>query len=320
MRLTRRDLIMTASAALAAPAGAQETRPLTIIVPFEAGSASDAYVRVVAEAMRPLLGRAIVIENRTGAAGNIGAQVVARGPADGSVILAGTMSLFEINPLIFENPRWALSDLVPLIKGAGAPLVLCAHKSVPAKTLDELVAWAKSKPGALAYSSFSAGSASHFLGAQLNLSFGLDMAHLPFRGSASQINELVSGQALLGFTQVSTSLAHVQSGALNAIAISSENRFKAMADAPTFHELGHPEFTTSVWYGLAARAGTPQEILARIEAAIIAAHADPRVRAALEQQGVEVIAQTGEELSRAIAAGAARWATAVKATGFKAGE
>ena len=324
MRTTRREILLAAGACAVAPGAARAqtdaSRPLTIVVPFEAGSAADAYVRVVAEAMRPALGRAVVVENKPGAAGNIGAQAVARAPADGATILAGTMSLFEINPLIFDNPRWAMDDFTPLIKGVGAPLVFVTHPSVPARTLDEFVTWAKSRPRSLAYASFSAGSASHFLGAQLNISFGLDLEHVPYRGSASQTNELVAGQALCGFAQASNALPHVCAGTLRAIAVSGESRFGPLPDVPTFRELGRPEFTTSVWYGLAARSGTPKDALDRLEAAIVAAHASPRAREMLKAQGVEVIAQTGPDLARAISAGAQRWSAAVKASGFRASE
>ncbi len=321
----RRFLRLTAGACLpdiAFPARAQiaPSRPIAMIVPFEAGAAPDVYARVVAEAMRQPLGRAIVVENKQGAGGNVGTQAVAREPADANTILVTTMAVCEINPLVFDNLRWSMKDFTPVLKGVGAPLVLIAHPGVPARTLDELMTWAKSRTGTLAYASYSAGSPSHFLGAQLSATAGLDLSHVPYRGSPSQLAAILGGHSPFGFAQTQNSLEHIRSGGLRAIAVTSEERYRLLPDVPTFRELGHPAFSTSVWFGLLARAGGPADFLDKVNAAAVAAHADTRVRDALLQQGYDIIAQTGEAFAKSIAEGSARWAATVKATGFRASE
>ncbi len=319
----RRFLELAAGAAIpafAAPAWAELPPTIAMVVPFEAGSAPDIYARVIAESMRTGLGRPVVVENKPGAAGNMGAQSLARAPADGSAILVGTMALCEINPLVFDNLRWSMKDFTPVVKGIGAPLVLVAHPSAQSRTLAELVAFVKARPGGLAYASYGAGTPGHFLGAQFNTRFGLDLAHVPYRGSASQVTEILAGHSPFGFAQTQNSLPHVQSGALRAIAITSETRYRLMPDVPTFAELGYREFSTQVWFGLLVRAGTPKDLLDRISSVAIAAHADARVRETLLPQGYDVLGQSGDEFARAIEAGGANWAGVVKATGFKANE
>ncbi len=295
-------------------------RPIAMIVPFEAGSAPDIYARIVAEAMRQSLGRTLIVENKPGATGNIAMQAVAREPAEGNTILVGTMALCEINPLVFDNLRWSMQDFTPVIKGIGAPLVLVAHPDVPAKSLAELVAWVKANPAKLAYASYSAGAPGHFLGAQLNATFGLDLAHVPYRGSNSQVTEILAGHSPFGFAQTQSALAHIKSGALQPLAITSDERYRLLPDTPTFRELGYPEFSTSVWFGLLVRKGTPEGVLAALADAAVAAHANAHVREVLLLQGYEILGQTGEAFAGSIEAGSKRWEATVKATGFKASQ
>lgn len=317
--LQRRQFLgLLAGSSVAASAQAQDALPqtITLIVPQEAGSSPDVYARIIADELRVSLGRAIVIENRSGASGNVGAQAVARAPADGATLLLGSSGLCEINHLIFETMRWSMSDFAPIVKGAGAVFVLAAHPSVPARTLDELVAWAKTREG-LAYASYAAGSPGHFLGAQLNTRFGLELAHLPYRGSASQATALVSGHALFGFALTQSVLGHVESGALRALAVTSENRFRLMPGVPTFRELGYPEFSILGWFGLLARASTPAPLLRTLTRAAVAAHENPRVRDLLLAQGLEALSEGDAAFAKSIEAGTARWAALVKATGFR---
>ena len=326
MRIPRRCFLKSgASAALAAfarPARALTALPpvITLIVPIEAGSSPDVYARLIAEALRGSLARKIVVENRPGASGNLGAQAVARAPADGATILLGSSGQCEINPHIFDNLRWSMKDFEPIVKGVSAPFVLAAHPSVPARSLDELVAWARTRPGGLAYASYAAGAPGHFLGAQLNSRFNLDLAHLPYRGSASQTAALVAGHALFGFALAQSSLEYLRSGALRALAITTEERFRLLPDVPTFAELGFPEFSLSGWFGLLVHAETPKHLVDQIAVASVAAHNDPRVRNLLLAQGLDLVNEHGPAFARSIEARSARWAALVKATGFKATE
>lgn len=297
------------------PAIAQ-TQPIKFIVGLAPGGAVDPYARIVAEHMAKTLNRTIIVENRPGATGNISAQFVIDQPADGQLIWVGTQALTEINPSVFDNLKWKIDDFQPLIKGVQAPLVFVAHPGVPAANLAEFVAWAKANRGKLSYSSYTPGTPSHFLGFQLNEKFNLDLTHVPYRGSGLQTNALIAGHAQFGFAQVNTSAPQYGAGKLKAFGITSAQRWPAMKDVPTFTELGQPEFTTRVWFGLLVKAGTPPDIVARLTDAAKAAHADPEIRAKLEAQGYEVTGETGPQLLPDIKTQIARWARIVKAAGF----
>ena len=296
---------------------ARAAAPLTMVVPFEAGSAPDLYARLIAPGMGERLQRTIVVESHPGAAGNVGAQLVAREPPDAAPIIVGTAALCEINPLVFDNLRWSMKDFTPLVKGVQSPLVLVTHPGVPAKTLDEVVAWGKANSGKLSYASYSAGAPGDFLSAKFNQTFGLDLAAAPYRGSASQVAALIAGQAPIGFAQTQNAAEYVRTGALNAIAVTSDARFRLMPQTPTFAELGHDEFTTNVWFGLLTRAGVAPDIVSRMIASAGQARDEPQARSALLAQGYDLPNQTGEAFARSIAAGAERWAGIVKAANFK---
>lgn len=314
--------MMAGAVATLAVSGAMAQAPsqptTRFIVGAAAGGAIDPYARLVAEHMAKGMGRTIIVENKPGANGNIAAQMIVDAPADGTLVWVGTQSMTEINPNVYANLRWSIGDFVPLIRGVEAPMVLVAHPSVPARTLPELVAWAKSKQGQLSYASFSPGTPSHFLGHQLSQRFGLDMAHVPYRGSGPQTTDLVAGHALVGFAQMSSAVPHSQAGRLNAIATTGRERSRHLPNVPTFAELGYPDFTASIWFGLLVRAGTPAETSDKLLAAARAAHADPKIKASLEEQGFDVSGQTGPDFLADIKAQSGRWAALVKATGFKA--
>jgi len=231
------------------PATAQ-TQPMKFIVGLAPGGAVDPYARIISERMAKALNRTIIVENRPGATGNISAQFIIDQPADGQLIWVGTQALTEINPSVFDNLKWKIDDFEPLIKGVQAPLVFVAHPSVPANNFAEFVTWAKANRGKQSYSSYTAGTPSHFLGFQLNEKFDLDLTHVPYRGSGLQTNGLIAGHSLFGFAQVNTSAPQVAAGKLKALGITSAERWPQMKDVPTFAELGQPEFTTRVWFGL----------------------------------------------------------------------
>jgi tripartite-type tricarboxylate transporter receptor subunit TctC len=297
---------------------ANSSRPIRVIVGTAPGGAIDPYARLISEHMAKSLGRIIIVENKPGASMNMAAEFVVNAPADGNLILIGTQGSTEINPSVRRDAKWSLDDFIALIRGVTAPLVLVAHPSVPARTLPELVTWIKKNPGKLSYSSYDAGTPSHFLGFQLNERFGLDLVHVPTRGSGPQATDLMAGHVLFGFAQMQSTLAHIKAGKLNAIAATSGGRSRFLPDVPTFAELGHPEFTANVWYGLMVRTGTPPGLVESLLNAAKAAHDDPGVRAKLEAQGFDISGQNGPEFAADIKAQIERWARLVKAAGFKA--
>jgi tripartite-type tricarboxylate transporter receptor subunit TctC len=308
--------------ALAASALAQKwpVKPVTLVIGTPAGGAIDAYARTVGEHMARTLGQPVIVENKPGAGGNIATEGIARAPADGYTVWVGTQAMTEIYPLSYDNLRWKMADFVGVMKGVEAPLVLVVHASVPAKNLTELVAWVKANPGKVSYASFSPGTPSHFLGHQLNERLGLDMNHVPFKGSAPQTQNLVGGHVLVGFAQVQTALPHIKDGKLRALATTGSTRWRQLPDVPTLAELGHKDFTATIWFGLLVRAGTPPAVLEKLVDAARAAHADPGVREKLEQLGFDVSGETDPAFSAGIRASTERWAKVVKATGFKASD
>jgi len=320
LRIARLALAGTAVllSPLANTSASAQTGTIRFIVGLSPGGAVDPYARIISEHMAKTLGQTIIIENKPGASGNISAQFMVESPANGTLIWVGTQALTEINPSAFSNQRWSIDDFVPLIKGVEAPLVLVAHPSVPANSLAEFLAWAKANRGKLNYSSYTAGTPSHFLGYQLNEKFDLDLTHVPYRGSALQVTGLIAGHSLFGFAQVNSSLPQVRTGKLKALVVTGPTRDRSMPDVPTFNELGYPEFTTKVWFGLLVKTGTPAAAIARLTEAARLAHADPAVKEKLEAQGYEVAGETGPQLLPNIKAQIVRWGRLIKASGFSA--
>lgn len=224
----------------------------------------------------------------------------------------------EINPSAFKNLTWKIDDFAPLIKGVEAPLVLVTNPTVPARTLKDLVAWAKENKGTVNFGSFSPGTPSHFLGFEMNEKFGLDMAHIPFKGAAPQITALLAGTVPLGFAQLAAALPQINAGKLHAIAVTGSKRSRLAPDVPTFAELGYPQFTATIWFGLLVRADTPKDVHERLLKAAIAAHRDPAVRSRLESMGFDVPVMTGHAFETEIKEQIVRWRKLVEATGFKA--
>ena len=303
---------------LHAQPAAWPSRPVTLVVGVPAGGAIDAYARALAQHLGELTGGTFIIENKAGANGNISAEYVLKAPADGHMFWISTAGMMTVNPSAYANLRWKQSDFRPIAKGVEAPLVLVTHPSVPARTLADLVQWVKAHPGKVSYASFSPGTPSQFLGFQLNERFKLDMTHVPYKGSAPQVQDLLGGQVPLGFSQLQTTLQHIAAGKLQAIAVTSEQRSRYLPQSPTLAELGHKDLSSTIWFGLFAPTATPPAVLEKIQAAANKVQADPRYRAKLEEQGFDVSSEHGEAFARSIAAETARWAEVVRATGFKA--
>jgi tripartite-type tricarboxylate transporter receptor subunit TctC len=303
------------------PARAQGEPPqiVKIIVGSVAGGILDPYARIVGEHMSKTLGRTVIVENKPGANGTISAQFVVDQPADGALMWVGTQAMTEINPSAYKNLRWTIDDFIPIVKGVEAPLVLAVHPSVPAKNLAEMIAWIKANPGKLGYASFSPGTPSAFLGHQLNKRFGLDLAHIVYKGSGPQTNDMVGGHALLGFMQLGNAIPHIKAGKLNAIAVTSPKRTRFLPDVPTFAELGYDDFTAMVWFGLLVKSGTPEPIVKAYIAAAEKAHTDPDVKSKFDLQGMEANGETGPaRLMADIKTQIERWRKIVDETQFKA--
>jgi tripartite-type tricarboxylate transporter receptor subunit TctC len=306
--------------ALGAEALGQSSSPIRLAVGAPAGGSIDTYSRIIAEHMSATLGRPVIIEIKAGANGNIAAQWVVDGPADGSLIWVGAQSMIEINPSTYKNLRWKRSDFIPVIKGIETPLVLVVHPSVPAQSFDEWVSWARTNRGKLSYANYGPGTISHFLGYQLDERFGLQSTQVPYRGNAPQMVDLLAGHALFGFTQLQSAVEPARSGLLRALVASGPRRSPLLPEVPTLADLGLGDLTASAWFGLLVKSGTPDDVVKRLEAAAIAAHAAPAVKAKLAAQGFEVSGLTGPAFKESIEVQFERWAKIVKATGFSATE
>lgn len=304
----------------AQPASWPGDKPVTLVIGTPPGGAIDAYARALAQHLGQVTGGTFIVDYKPGANGNISAEYVQRAAADGRTLWIGTQAMVTINPSAYAGLRWKQTDFKPIAKGVEAPLVLVTHPSVPARTLPELVQWVAANPGKVSYASYSPGTPSHFLGFQFNERFKLDMPHVPYKGSGPQTTDLLGGQVPLGFGQLQTTLPHLQSGRLNAIAVTGPQRSRHLPQVPTLAELGYADLSTTIWFGLFAPAATPGPVLDQLEAAVVRVQADPAYRAKLEAQGFDVPSEHGQAFARTIAQETARWAAVVRATGFKAND
>ena len=311
-----------AAAGAFGPACAQAwpAKPVNVVLGVPPGGALDPYTRVLADHLAKVTGGTFVVDNKPGANGNLSAEAVLRAPADGHTLWIGTQSMVTINPAAFAQLRWKGSDFKPVLKGVEAPLVLVTHPSVPARNFQELTAWIQIPANKAAYASFSPGTPSHFLGYQLNERLKADMAHIPYKGSAPQTTDLLGGQVLLGFTQLASAIPHIKEGKLRAIAVTSPKRSRFLPETPTLAEVGYPDLTTTIWFGLFAPAGVPAATLEAIRAAAAKVQADATYRSRAEALNLDVAAEDVPAFEETIAMETKRWAELVKSTGFKAAD
>lgn len=296
------------------------SKPVTLLVGVPAGGALDPFARALADQLGKVTGGTFIVENRAGANGNLSAEAALKAPADGHTLWIGTQSMMAINPAAFAQLRWKPSDFKPVLKGVEAPLVLVTHPSVPAKNFADLTKWMQDPANKASYASFSPGTPSHFLGYQLNERLKTTMVHVPYRGSAPQVTDLLAGQVPLGFTQLASAVPHLKEGKLNAIAVTGPQRSRYLPGVPTLAELGHRDLGTTIWFGLFAPAATPPAVLEAIRVAAQKAHMDAGYRARLEALNFDVPNDSIAVFDETIATETARWAALVKATGFKASE
>jgi tripartite-type tricarboxylate transporter receptor subunit TctC len=304
-------LAMAGSALLAAAQDNWPTRPVRIIVPFAPGGGGDAVVRNISEKLGERLGQPVVIENRPGASGYIGAQLVASAPPDGYTILMGFDGSLVVAPHLIKAPFDTLQDFVPITKLNDATLILAAHSSVPAKTLGELVEYSK-KAGGLGFGSSGAATTTHLAGELLALRSGAMLRHVPYKGGGQAVTDVAGGQIPLIYTVIPTVAGFVKDGRLRPIAVSSAKRSAVLPDVPTMSESGLPGFEVSSWYGLLAPAKTPKPIVDRIQREVHAVLQMPEIRAKYLKGGFEPVGNKPEDFAQQIKEDLARWNKVVK--------
>ena len=315
---TRRRILLAAALA-AAPLAAWAAfpeRPLRLIVPFPAGGAADLMARGLAQHLGEQLGQQVVIDNRGGAGGTVACEIVARAPADGYTLLFGTMGTQAINPALYSKLRYdPLKDFAPIALTHITPRVLVVGPSVKARNVDELIALARAKAGQLTYGSAGNGSSSHLSGALFESLAGVDLVHVPYKGSAPLLTDLLAGRVDATFDSFTVYEEHIKSGRVRALAVTSRMRMAALPQVPTLAEAGLPGYEVSNWLGVLAPAGTPKEVVTALHAAVIRAMADAGMKRQLTALGIEPAASTPDEFSALIRSEIPKWARLVKASG-----
>jgi tripartite-type tricarboxylate transporter receptor subunit TctC len=310
-----------AFASLLATTVAAQTFPsksIRIVAPFPPASVADVLARPIAQKMNEAWGQPVIVDNRVGAAGNVGSEVVAKAPPDGYTLLLGTIGTNAINDALYSKMAYNVrTDFAPITIVANAHLLLVMHPSVPVRTVKEVIALAKAHPGKLNFGSAGAGTTPHLAGEMFKYLAGVSMTHIAYRGSPQSAIDLMAGRLDLIFANGSASLPHIRTGRMRLIAISAARRDPAMPDVPTIAETV-PGFEMAPWWGLFAPAGTPREVIARLNAETVRILALPDVKANYANLGLTAASNTPEQFSGYIQEEIVRWAKVVKASGARA--
>jgi tripartite-type tricarboxylate transporter receptor subunit TctC len=283
-------------------------RPVTFIVPFSAGGTTDIVARLVGQRLGMLWHQSVIVEDRPGAGGNIGAGVVAKAAPDGYTLLVPSGSILTVNPYIYKSMGFdPKKDLLPITNIAQGPMIVVVNPSVPAKNLKELIALAKAKPGTLNFGSAGVGSQVHMAGENFADAARIDIRHIPYKGEAMGLNDLMGGQIQLMVGNIAAASNYVKAGKLRALAVTGKERSAMLPDVPTAQEAGLPGFVSTGWFGLMAPAGTPRAIIDKIQHDVAEVLKNPDVQKALAQQGMEAVGSTPDQLAHAITEESRKW-------------
>lgn len=317
-RLTRRAaLALAALAALVSPASAEDfpTKPVTLVIPFAAGGSTDVVGRIIAERMSKELGQQVLVDNRAGAGGSIGAGAVARAEPDGYTILMGTVSTHALNPLILaKTPYDAINDFAPISLLILVPNVLAVNPELPVNSVQELIDLAKTEP--LAYASSGNGTPLHLSGELFKSMAGIDILHVPYQGSGPALTDVIGNQVPVIFDNLPSASAHIAAGSLRPLAVTTAERAPSFPDVPTIAET-LPGYETYTWNALFAPAGTPPEVIAKLNEAALAALADPAVAERMKEFSAQIVGSTPDELAAHVAAEIAKWKPVVESANIR---
>lgn len=310
--------VMAASVAMNATAqGAYPARPVTVIVPQAAGGANDAIARIVAQKLTEVLGQSFIVDNRPGAGGNVGTAQAAKSKPDGYTLMLTTNSAQVINPFIYKSTGFdPIKDFEPVGLVASAGYVLVANSAFPANSVTDLITMAKAKPGQINYASAGNGTLNHLIGEMFKRSAGIDLVHVPYKGSGAAATDLAGGQIPVSIQSVPSSLPFLQSGKIKVLAVVNEKRLASMPNVPTIGET-LPGFGSTPWYGLLAPAGTPKDVIAKLQAGLAKALAGKDVADKLGAQGCEVLTSTPAQFATLIRDDLPRWSKIVKESGAR---
>ncbi|NUA26558.1 tripartite tricarboxylate transporter substrate binding protein [Cupriavidus basilensis] len=309
-------------AQLALPARAADnypTKPLRLVVPFTPGGTTDILARLVAQKLGEALGQTVVVDNRPGAGGNIGAEAVAKAAPDGYTLLMGTLGTQVTNQFLYARmPYDSAKDFAPVTLVANSPNVLLTNATLPVKSVAELIALARQRPGSLNYASTSTGGSPHLSGELLDSMAGVKMQHVPYKGAAPAMTDLLAGQVNLMFDNLPSALAQIQAGKVRALAVTSPQRSPILPDVPTVAESGLPGYVVNSWFGLLAPAGTPPALVARLQQTVAKVLAAPEVKQRIEQLGAVPGGDSPAAFAAVIRADTEKWARVIKSAGIQA--
>jgi tripartite-type tricarboxylate transporter receptor subunit TctC len=306
-----------AVAGTAAAQSAYPAKPVRVVIGFPPASAADIVARVVGAKTGEGLGQQVLIENRPGASSNIATEAVVRAPADGYTLLMGTIANTINSSLYSKLPFDFARDFAPIAAIASVPNVLVVHPSLPVRSIQEFIRFAKAKPGEILYGSSGNGTGPHLSGELFNLMAGVKLVHIPYKGSPQAVTDLLGGRVMAMFSPASTALPHIKAGTLRALGVSSARRTAIAPDLPTIAESGLAGFETSVWFGLLAPAGTPRDIIERLNREVARALADADVQRQFATQGIDALGGTPDQFAAYIREETAKWARVVQASGAK---
>lgn len=306
-------IVLAVAGTTAALAQSWPSRPVKWISPFAPGGGADITSRAIAARLSVGLGQQVIVDNRGGAGGMIGVDMAAKSPADGYTLVMGTIGPIAINPSLYQKmPYDPIRDLTPVSQAANALNVLVVHPSLPTANVREFVALAKARPGQLNYGSSGSGATDHLAGELFNALTGAKMVHVPYKGGAPAMLDLVSGNVQVVFSTVSTAIAAIQAKRVRALAMTGNQRFELMPELPTMSEAGMKGFEVNNWYGVFVPAGTPKDVVVRLNAEIVKALAAPDVKKRLLDAGIVARSSTPEAFAAYVSAETAKWAKVIK--------
>ena len=293
-------------------------RQISIMVPYPPGSSSDLIPRAIAPLMSQSMGVPVIVENRPGAGGNVGAAIVAKGDASGHTLLMAPSAILATNQWLYKELNYdPQKDFTPVINAATTPNMWVAHPDAPVKTIGDVVAQARSKPGALAFASGGNGTTGHLCGELLKTTAKVDMLHVPYKGPAPALQDVMAGRVPLMCDNLSNVISHVRSGRLKAVALTAMKRHPQAPEVPTANESGLPGFEVGVWYGFAVPSATPKPVVEKLNAEIAKGLRNPKIAERLGELGLAIVADTPEEFARFVAAESEKMRRLVQASGAR---